>query len=130
MVLPATVQSFAFELPSHAVVGPTTSDPSCSAVAFRPVSVRGLPLPLREDFADAFAGRQFVRFPVRRGPSLHGAAACTARLPIEPPAIRDSLWLPDHCVITSNMLDIVRHQRPLMISSTVNRGVAKGSIVQ
>ena len=98
---------YGFYLPSHFEVGPTASHPHRGSADLHQVAVRGLPLPLREEFAtpsDAYEGRSFVRFPRREGMAadrrLHGRAA---RLRCESMPF-DSVWLPDHCIVGENTL--------------------------
>ena len=85
------------------------SDPNRGPVDLRPVLIRGLPLPLREEFGDAFDGKHFVRFPHRERPPVNGRPS---RLPVQPPLVPgNSVWLPDYCIITSNILELEKQKR-------------------
>ena len=109
-----------FPLPAHFDVGPTKDDPVRGAFNLRRVQVRGLPLPLHEDFGDAFGGKSFVRFPQRDIPAVHGRSM---RLRSQPPAY-DSLWLPDYCIRGNNSLEIQQRTRARPRTSPALRGLA------
>jgi hypothetical protein len=69
--VPSASWTHAFSLPSHYTVGPTACEPTVAPYDARPVRVTGLPLPLIEDFGDAFEGKCFVRLPRRTPEQLH-----------------------------------------------------------
>ena len=86
-----------------------------------PVVVR-LRLPASEDFGDAYDGKCYVRIPVDTRPSPLPPPK-PVRLRREAPLIHDSLWLPDHCVHTANILEIERRRWKKPWSSAAHRGI-------
>ena len=83
-------------------------------------------LPAYEEFGDAYDGKYFVRIP--RGvavpvPSRH------ARLRSEAPSLQDSLWLPDHCVVGDNTLEVEKRTRFRPKKSVALLGTAAPSIM-
>lgn len=89
--------------------------------------VGGLQLPQTEDFGYAFDGKTFVRIPAAVSLShlSHLPPSKPARLRREAPAIRDSLWLPDHCVVADNLLEVerLRWRTERRWNSAAHRGV-------
>ena len=120
--------SWAYELPCHWHVGPTVSEQGTrSSFDLRRTVVKGIPLPLFEDFAQrdgaAFGGKAIVRFPHTARPALHGRPW---RFRCEQPSVCD-MWLPNNCIYHNNTLELVRAQQrkkaPPPLGSTNSRPV-------
>ena len=105
--VPSDKWTNSFNLHSHYAVGPTACEPLVDAAYVRPVAVSGLPLPLSEDFGNAFKGKCFVRIPKRSPAELH-VSGPVARLRSHQPAFGSQSCVPLHAAAT-----------PLFISSDV-----------
>ena len=113
------MDSRCYELPSHFEL-----TPMCQ---IQPVTIRGA-FPGHEDFraggVDAFGGKYFVRIPkMERGVPF----GRTMRLKREPPRYGpepfDSIWLPDHCIVSDNLLETTRLQWAKPRPSRVHSGL-------
>jgi len=110
-----TTQSPSYALPAHFWVGPDLAD-------LRRAHVRGLPLPLREDFGDAYEGRCFVRF--HRTKSLQAVHGREARRRSDPPVMINSIWFPDRCIPGCHSLEVVARSRLRPRTTAAIRGTA------
>lgn len=100
-----------YELPSHYELSAT-----CQVQRVAITSS----FPTRDDFTrngDAFAGKSFVRIPkLARGVPPARPARLRRDVPryrderraVGQPAAFDSIWLPDHCIVADNSLEVAR----------------------